>query len=90
MVVFIIENRHDYICNYDIRKRNTRQVKNQPTVSLSLYQKGLMNMGIKIWNNLPSFIKESHGTTQTFKLLRNFLYSNTFYTLDEYFEYKLC
>ena len=48
MVVFIIENLHDYICNYDIRKRNTRQVKNQPTVSLSLYQKGLMNMGIKI------------------------------------------
>jgi hypothetical protein len=89
VVIFIIENRSEYICNYNFHKRNTRQVTNlhQPMVSLSLYQKGLINMGIKIFNNLPSFIKGSHVTPQKLKLLiRNFLYSNTFYTLDEYFE----
>jgi hypothetical protein len=59
-------------------------------VSLSLYQKGVINMGIKICNNLPSFIKESNTTPQEFKsLLKSFLYSNTFYTLDEYFNYDL-
>jgi hypothetical protein len=92
VVIFIIENCNDYTCNYTIHKKNTRQGTNlhQPMVSLSLYQKGLINMGTKILNKLPSFIKESHVTPQKFKLLlRNFLYSNTFYTLDEYFEYKL-
>jgi hypothetical protein len=58
-------------------------------VSLSLYQKGI-NMGIKIYNNLLSFIKEWNTTPQEFKsLLKSFLYSNTFYTLDEYFNYNL-
>jgi hypothetical protein len=58
VVIFVIENHDDYICNYDIRKRNTRQGSNlhQPIVSVSLYQKGFINMGIKIFNNLPSSI----------------------------------
>jgi hypothetical protein len=92
VVIFLIENRNYYICNYDIHKRNTRQGTNlhQPMFSLSLYQKGLNNMGIKIFNNLPSSIKELHVTPQKFKLLLiNVLYSNTFYTLDKYFDYKL-
>jgi hypothetical protein len=92
VVIFIIENCNDYICNYDIHKSNTTQGTNvhQPLVSLSLYHKGLINMGINIFNNLPSSIKESHVTSQKFKLLlRNLLYSNTFHTLDEYFDYKL-
>jgi hypothetical protein len=92
VVIFIIENRDDYVCNYDIHKRNSRQGTNlhQPLVSLSRYHKGLFNLGTKIFTNLPSSIKESHVTSQNFKLLlRNFLYSNTFYTLDEYFDYKL-
>jgi hypothetical protein len=47
-------------------------------------------MGTKIFNNLPSSIKESHVIPDKFKLLlKNFLYSNTFCTLDEYFNYKL-
>ena len=92
VVSFIIDNPEEYICNYSIHKRNTRQGSNlhQSTVSLSLYQKGIINMGIKIYNNLPSFIKESNTTPQEFKsLLKSFLYSNTFYTLDEYFNYNL-
>jgi hypothetical protein len=92
LVIFITENHDYYTCNYDIHNRNTRLGTNlhQPIVSLSLYQKGSINMGITIFNNLPSSIKESHTVPQKFKLLlRNFLYSNTFYTLDEYFNCKL-
>jgi hypothetical protein len=50
VVIFIMDNRDDYICNYDVHKRNTRQESNlhQPTVSLALYEKGIINMGIKI------------------------------------------
>jgi hypothetical protein len=75
VVIFNIENRDDYICNYDIHKILDGSNLHQPMVSLSLYQKGLINMGIKIFNNLPFSIKESHVTTQKFKLLlRNVLY----------------
>jgi hypothetical protein len=87
-----MDNRDDYICNYDVHKRNTRQESNlhQPTVSLALYQKGIINMGIKIHNISPSFIKESHTKPQIFKsLVKNVLYSNSFYSLDEYFTYNL-
>ena len=46
-------------------------------------------MGIKIYN-LPLFIKESIATPKEFKFpLKNVLYSNTFYTLDEYFSHIL-
>jgi hypothetical protein len=47
-------------------------------------------MGINIYNNLPLFIKESIATPKEFKfLLKNFLYSNIFYTLEEYFNHNL-
>jgi hypothetical protein len=63
-LIFIIENRDDYTCNYDIRKRNARQGTNlrQSKVSLSLYQKCLISVGIKTFNNLPSCIKGSRYT----------------------------
>jgi hypothetical protein len=92
VVSFIIDNRDDYICNYDVHKRNTRQGSDlhQPSTSLSLYQKSIINMGIKFYNKLPVFIKESIATTKEFKfLLKNFLYSNIFYTSDEYFNHNL-
>jgi hypothetical protein len=55
-----------------------------------LYQNGILNMDIKIYNNLPSFIKETYTTPQIFtSLLKIFLYSNSFYSLDEYFNYNL-
>jgi hypothetical protein len=91
VVSFIVDNPEDYIYNYCIHKRNSRQGNNlhQSTVSLSLYQKGVISMGIKIYNNLPTFIKESNTTSQKFKsLLKNFLYANKFYTLNEYFNYN--
>jgi hypothetical protein len=77
VVSFIIDNPEEYICNYSIHKRNTRQGSNlhQSTVSLSLYQKGIINMGIKIYKIIPSDIKESNATPQEFKsLLKSFLY----------------
>jgi hypothetical protein len=82
VVSFIIDNREEYICNYSIHKRNTRQGSNlhQSTVSLSLCQKGIIKMGIKIYDNLPSFIKESYYATRIqvsykkFSLFKYFLY----------------
>jgi len=53
--------------------------------NLSVYQKGTYS-GIKVFNNLPSQIKDlSHNRNQFKRALKNFLYFHSFYTLDEYF-----
>jgi hypothetical protein len=49
----------------------------------------ILNIGIKIYNNLPSFIKRTWDNSKKFKsLLRNILYYNLFYTLDKYFNHN--
>jgi len=43
---------------------------------------------MKIFTSLPFHIKDlSHDIKQFTLVLRNFLYSHSFYTLDEYFNY---
>ena len=46
-------------------------------------------MGLKSFNNLPIYIKDKLQDITQFRLLiKNFLYCNSFYTLDEYFNYN--
>jgi hypothetical protein len=55
-------------------------------VTPHVIKKSVTNMGIKIYNNLPSEIK----TTQNFKAfkhkLKDYLLLNAFYSLKEFFE----
>jgi len=45
-------------------------------------------MGLKCFNILPSYIKDKLQDIKEFKrLIKNILYSNTFYTLGEYFNH---
>jgi hypothetical protein len=61
-----------------------------PSTHLAVFQKGIYYAGIKVFNNLPDAIKEwSHNTKQFKFKLKNFLHSYSFYTLDEYFNYKI-
>jgi hypothetical protein len=67
---------------------NTRQKYNYhlPSTNLSLYQKGDYFTGIKVFNNLPQSIKNLSNYTKQFKsALNNYLHSNSFYSVDEYF-----
>jgi hypothetical protein len=48
--------------------------------NLSVCQRGLYYFGIKLLNHLPLDIKEL-----SYNAKRAFLYSKSFYTLDEYF-----
>jgi len=77
--------------NSEIHGRNTRQIKNfhQPMSNLSLYQTGILNSGIKIYNNLPPFLKRTSYNSKEFTaLLRSVLYSNPVCTLNEYVNHK--
>ena len=77
--------------NSDIRNINTRTKSNlqQPLANLSTYQKGAYYYGIKVFNSLPSQIKDLSANRNQFRCaLERFLYSHSFYTLDEYFSYN--
>ena len=46
-------------------------------------------MGLKVFNSLPAYIKDKqHDVSEYEQLVRNFLYSNTFYALEERFYYN--
>jgi hypothetical protein len=43
----------------------------------------------KVFNGLPTYIKDISCNVKEFKsLLKNFLFSNSFYTLEGYFQYS--
>jgi hypothetical protein len=46
-------------------------------------------MGIKVYNNLPPYIKkESHNPRKFNTYLLHFLYTHCSYSTEEYFQYK--
>jgi hypothetical protein len=46
-------------------------------------------MGIRVLNNLPVTIEELYNNPTAFKwVLNKFLCEHSFYTLDEYFNYR--
>jgi hypothetical protein len=46
-------------------------------------------MGLKVYNKLPAHMKERSYNVKEFKcLLKNVLYSNAFYMLEEHFQYN--
>ena len=58
----------------------------QPSVNVTKFQKGVSNLAAKVFNMLPSNIKMESDKPKKFKMaLQNFLYENSFYSLDEYF-----
>ena len=87
--LFVIKNRNQYTFNSRIHHINTRQHTNfhQPLPSLTEYQKGTYSLVIKVYNELPSYIKDVSDNPNRFKsILKDVLYKNSFYSLDEYFQ----
>jgi hypothetical protein len=61
-----------------------------PQARLSVYQKGAHYTGIKLFNRLPGSIKQlSHDPKQFQTTLKGFLYVHSFYSMDEYFNYRI-
>jgi hypothetical protein len=54
---------------------------------LAIYDKGVYHMAVKVFNGLPYNFKEIANNPKKFKAnLKGFLYSNSFYTLEEFFK----
>jgi hypothetical protein len=55
-----------------------------------VYQKGVHYNGVRLFNRLPSSIKQlSHDPKRFRTVLKGLLYAHSFYSIDEYFRCKM-
>ena len=88
ILLFVIKNKDQFLSNMQVHKINTRQTFNLyvPTANLTMYQRGVYYSGVRIYNHLPTAIKDLSNDTKKFKLaLKKYLSHNSFYSLEEYF-----
>jgi len=58
LMLFVVKNIHLFTLNSENRTKSTRQLNNlyHPITNLTVYQRGVHCVGIKIFNNLPPYI----------------------------------
>jgi NADPH-dependent glutamate synthase beta subunit-like oxidoreductase len=84
----VVNNKHIFTKNLEVYNHDTRSAKNfhLPITNLTVYQKGACYTGVKIFNYLPTHIKNVTNERQVFKkTLKRFLLDNSFYSTDENF-----
>jgi hypothetical protein len=89
LLLFMVRNKNQFTVNSEIYHTDSRQHANfhQTSVNVTKYQKGLYCLGVRVFNILPSYIKTEFDNPRKFKaVLQKFLYENSFYSVDEYFE----
>jgi hypothetical protein len=90
LLMFIV-NRELFKMNLDVHNFNTRYNHDLhlPTANLTVFQKGVEYSDIKAYNHLPANIKQLSNNKSKFKItLKRFLLTNSFYTLEEYYNFN--
>ena len=91
-MIFVVKNNELFITNANVHKNFTRS-KNDlhlPIANLSVFQRGVYFTGIKVFNSLPVEIKKTSYDIRSFKnALKSFLLENSFYSMEEYFNWKM-
>jgi len=88
LLLFVAKNRDLYKMNSEIHNINTRFSSDlhTRTANLTTFQKGAFYFGIKVFNHLPTSIKNtSHDINQFRSVLKSFLPINS---LEEYFAWN--
>ena len=70
ILLFVTKNKDTFLSNSQVHKINTRQTSDLyvPTANLTIYQKGVYYSEIKIYNHLPTAIKNVSDDNNKFKL----------------------
>jgi hypothetical protein len=87
----MVRNKNQFLLNSEVYHIDTRQDTHfhQPSVNLTKFQKDMHYIVVKVFNNLSTYIKiESDNLTKFKLILQKFLYENSLYSVDEYFELK--
>jgi hypothetical protein len=82
---FVVDNMEKFQTNSGIYSISTRYRYNLhvPNSNLSKYQKGVYYSGIKLFNNLPSNVKNLSHNIKVFKRsLKEYLLSHSFYSAE--------
>jgi hypothetical protein len=85
--MFVIKNREKFVTNKDYHELKTRQNLNlhMHQVNLAILSKGVYHMAIKVFSGLPDTLKTNSSDPKKFKAnLKDFLYMNFFYTMEEF------
>ena len=91
LLLFVIDIKDHFRMNSEMHHINTRNklCLHLCIFNLSVYQQGTNYPGIKVYNSMPSQIRELAHSRHNFKhALKNFLYIHSFYSLDKYFNCK--
>jgi len=91
LILYTVNNKYLFNTNNEIHKYRTRYKNNLhlPIVNLSKFNKGAYISGVKVFNHLPQYIKALANDQKSFRsTLKRFLYHHSFYSVDEYYEYK--
>jgi hypothetical protein len=86
----VAQNKHLYVTSQEIHNLDTRYKTNfhPPVSNTTKYQKGPYYSGIKIFNHLSENIKKLSNNIILFRsALKGFLYANSFYTVEKFFNY---
>jgi len=69
-MLFVVKNKNLFILNSENHTKSTRQCNNfyQPITNLTIYQTGVHYMGIKIFSNLPPYIKDVSNNVRKFEI----------------------
>jgi hypothetical protein len=84
IVLSTVKNRPLFNTNPGLHNFITRTSHDlhRPTANLTLFRKGVCYSGVKIYNYLPSTLKQLSYDVNKFKMaLRGFLLANSFYSL---------
>jgi hypothetical protein len=89
--MFVVKNKDFFKTNSDIHNFNTRSNHDLhiPVANLTVFQKEVWYSGIKTYNHLPSTLKQiSYDIFKSKAALKRFLVTNSFYTVQEYYNWK--
>jgi len=89
--MFVVNNRNLFLDNADLYSIKTRNSHNLhlPLPHLTKYQKGVNYAGVWLFNHLPTSIKKTANETKAFKkTLKKFLMDNSFYSVDEFINFR--
>jgi len=86
---FLLQNQGKFTSITEVHNINTRKKLklHKPISNLTLYQKGVFYMSIRIFNRLPDCIARVVENKRSFiSTLRQHLVNTSFYSLDEFFD----
>jgi hypothetical protein len=91
LMMLVARNKELFVINANIHNFPTRSHNDLhlPIANVSVFQKGVYFSGVKIFNNLPTDLKQPFYDVYKFKrVLKIFLLDNSFYSLEKFYSWK--